>query len=228
MAVGQRVASYRVITSLGLELASRMAGKRTKAICCLIRRGEPQRKCGKSPLDRFGRFTTIVPAMSENQNKISPTSSGPINRRDVKSNFISVTCLATSLFQVCGADKQKQHPSLDADTVVWVGLDYSMVRMIGGNDFRVPDVIFPAMLEKWNTLFLDERIELVARAMGKQVAWTGKGSDRRFVRYTMLSQGKLDREHPFAKASPIVNVLIWKTCRFRMQKSFAGRNRLLG
>jgi len=107
--------------------------------------------------------------MSESQNQFPITRAAPINRRNVRGNLTLVICLAASL-SVFGADKQKQHPSLDADTVVWVGLDYSMVRMIGGNDFRVPDVIFPAMLEKWNTLFLDERIELVARAMGKQVA----------------------------------------------------------
>jgi hypothetical protein len=45
-----------------------------------------------------------------------------------------------------------------------------MVRMIGGNDFRVPDIIFPGMLEKWNTLFLDERIDVVARTIGKRMA----------------------------------------------------------
>jgi len=61
-----------------------------------------------------------------------------------------------------------------SDTVVWAGLDYSMVRMIGGSnfeyDFKVPDLIFPGMLEKWNQLFLDERVELVANALGKRVS----------------------------------------------------------
>lgn len=73
-----------------------------------------------------------------------------------------------------GLAKEARNPLMDSDTVVWSGLDYSMVRMIGGNDFKygfqAPDLIFPGMPEKWNQLFLDERIELVANALGKRVS----------------------------------------------------------
>jgi hypothetical protein len=60
-------------------------------------------------------------------------------------------------------------PLIKSDTVIWAGLDYSMVRMIGTNDFNVPDLIFPGRLDKWNALFLDERIERVAHTLGKRV-----------------------------------------------------------
>ena len=73
-----------------------------------------------------------------------------------------------------GLAKEARNPLMDSDTVVWTGLDYSMVRMIGGNNFKygfqAVDLIFPGMPEKWNQLFLDERIEVAANALGKRVS----------------------------------------------------------
>jgi hypothetical protein len=40
--------------------------------------------------------------------------------------------------------------------LVWCGLDYSKVKMIGTLDFRQPDQIFPGMLSTWNGLFMKE------------------------------------------------------------------------
>ncbi len=69
--------------------------------------------------------------------------------------------------------KKVENPLMATDTVVWAGLDYSLVRMIGGTDFEFgfnsPDTLFPAMLERWNQLFLDERIERVAYTLGRRV-----------------------------------------------------------
>ena len=45
-----------------------------------------------------------------------------------------------------------------ADPLVWCGLDYSMVKMIGTLDFRQPDQIFPEMLTEWNGLFMKEML----------------------------------------------------------------------
>jgi hypothetical protein len=42
------------------------------------------------------------------------------------------------------------------NALVWCGLDYSMVKMIGKDDFRQPYNIFPEMLVTWNWLFLKE------------------------------------------------------------------------
>jgi hypothetical protein len=56
------------------------------------------------------------------------------------------------------------------DSLVWVGLDYSMVRVIGNADtIRVPDLLFQDMPAKWNDLFLDERLELLANNLNKTI-----------------------------------------------------------
>jgi len=60
-------------------------------------------------------------------------------------------------------------PLMNSDTVIWAGLDYSMVRMIGPGDFRDPEAIFPAMLDNWNELFLRERIRKVNEVLRKEV-----------------------------------------------------------
>jgi hypothetical protein len=51
----------------------------------------------------------------------------------------------------------------DADSLVWCGLDYSKVKMIGTMDFREPDQIFPAMLDAWNNLYMQEMIPLMEK-----------------------------------------------------------------
>ena len=43
-------------------------------------------------------------------------------------------------------------------SLVWCGLDYSKVKMIGTADFRKPDEIFPGMLQTWNGLFMQEML----------------------------------------------------------------------
>ena len=59
-------------------------------------------------------------------------------------------------------------------TVVWAGIDYSLAKMIGNNNkfeygFNVPDLIFPGMLEQWNKLFLDERIQRISTSLGRRI-----------------------------------------------------------
>lgn len=80
------------------------------------------------------------------------------------------------------AEKIK-NPLMASDTVVWAGLDYSMVHMIGSDDphisynFITPDFqshyhfkkMFPEILEKWNQLFLDEKTDEVSSTIEKQV-----------------------------------------------------------
>ena len=57
-----------------------------------------------------------------------------------------------------------------ADEVVWAGLDYSLVRMVGPGDFNDPSAIFPEMLEAWNSLFLREMMRKTEAAVGKPLA----------------------------------------------------------
>lgn len=88
--------------------------------------------------------------------------------------ILIITILLIAGFGATADDVKVRQALKSSDSVVWAGLDYSMVRMIGGNNFeygfQVPDLIFPGMLEKWNQLFLDERIELVANNLGKRIS----------------------------------------------------------
>ena len=68
-----------------------------------------------------------------------------------------------------GAEKPARNPVLASDTLVWAGLDYSKVRMIGAGQFNDPQSIFPGMLEAWNNLFLTERIRFLEKETKKHV-----------------------------------------------------------
>jgi hypothetical protein len=85
----------------------------------------------------------------------------------MKRLFIAAILL---LVGFCSLAKEVKHPLMASDTVVWVGLDYSLVRMIGTNEFNGTNAIFPGILERWNRLFIDERIEKVKSALGKRVS----------------------------------------------------------
>ena len=54
------------------------------------------------------------------------------------------------------------------EPLVWCGLDYSMVKMIGALDFRQPEKIFPSMPAEWNALFMKEvlpKLESMAKSV---------------------------------------------------------------
>jgi hypothetical protein len=78
--------------------------------------------------------------------------------------------LVLTAFLTSAQETIKPHALLASDSVVWCGLDYSMMRMIGrSNDFKVPDLLFQDMPRKWNDLFIDERLEGVANRLAKRV-----------------------------------------------------------
>src|SRR5580765_7708006 len=66
--------------------------------------------------------------------------------------------IAIVLVNLAGAGMTHAEDIPAADTLVWCGLDYSMVKMIGTGDFRKPENIFPEMLVKWNSLFMKEML----------------------------------------------------------------------
>lgn len=75
-----------------------------------------------------------------------------------------------SLITFCAvAAEQERPPLMDSDTVVWAGLDYSLVRMIGPGDFEDPEAIFPKYPDSWNELFLKERIEPAGKMLKKRL-----------------------------------------------------------
>lgn len=53
--------------------------------------------------------------------------------------------------------------------VVWVGVDYGLVHMVGTGDFREPDEIFPGYLDKWNGLVLSEQLDDLGKRLKAEV-----------------------------------------------------------
>jgi len=81
-------------------------------------------------------------------------------------------CLLAGLLATLPAAEKPAAPKNSppkTDTVVWAGVDYSMVRMIGPGEFTQPESIFPGMLEAWNNLFLQERLKFAEKETRKHV-----------------------------------------------------------
>ncbi|MBX2796875.1 MAG: hypothetical protein KTR31_04375 [Myxococcales bacterium] len=70
-----------------------------------------------------------------------------------------------ALLGICGADAQ-------AGEIVWAGLDYGHVQMVGTMDFRDPGEIFPGYLEKWNALLLAEQVDDLEKRLKVDVRTT--------------------------------------------------------
>lgn len=47
--------------------------------------------------------------------------------------------------------------------LVWTGIDFGLVRMVGTGDFREPKEIFPGYLDKWNGLFIEEQMKALEK-----------------------------------------------------------------
>ena len=62
------------------------------------------------------------------------------------------------LLQVASTSVVRAAEAGTANPLVWCGLDYSKVKMIGTMDFRQPAQIFPGMLATWNGLFITEML----------------------------------------------------------------------
>jgi len=76
--------------------------------------------------------------------------------------FLSILFCITSVF---AADNGTIS---GAESIIWAGIDFSQVKMIGP-DFNKPDEIFPGMLEKWNGLFLKEKIITLTKDLKKKI-----------------------------------------------------------
>jgi len=78
----------------------------------------------------------------------------------------SMLLLVTS--RAIGAEKPKSQ-ALSSPNLVWAGLDYTRVKMIGPGQFNDAKAIFPGMLNEWNNLFLRERIKPVEKVTRKHL-----------------------------------------------------------
>src|SRR6266851_2329407 len=76
--------------------------------------------------------------------------------------------IAALLSGLAGAEALPAQEPSSGDTLVWCGLDYSLVKMIGTLDFHQPDQIFPGMLLAWNGLFMNEMLPQLEK-MAKSV-----------------------------------------------------------
>jgi hypothetical protein len=83
--------------------------------------------------------------------------------------FLCTVSILTLCLGAVAAGKKDKHPLMGSSSVVWAGLDYSMVHMVGPGDFNNPDNIFPHAFESWNSLYLRERIRFLEKEMKKQV-----------------------------------------------------------
>jgi hypothetical protein len=81
-----------------------------------------------------------------------------------------IVLLLIAAFSKLVQGEQIKNSLMDSDAVVWAGLDYSMIHIIGRTkNIKVPEMFFQGMPQKWNDLFLDERLEGVANSLNKQV-----------------------------------------------------------
>ena len=87
----------------------------------------------------------------------------------MKTKIVLVFAILSLVFAFSGTTKAGvPAAAAGADSVVWVGLDYSRVQMMGTQvDFANPEGIFPDMLNAWNGLFEEE---LVAKTGKKMVS----------------------------------------------------------
>jgi hypothetical protein len=87
---------------------------------------------------------------------------------DMMRDWIALSVVSLASLLVAEA-KSAGKPLPKSDTVIWAGLDYSMVRLVGPGDFHNPEAIFPEMLDKWNELFLRERVRRIGQILHKEV-----------------------------------------------------------
>jgi hypothetical protein len=85
-------------------------------------------------------------------------------------------CVLVFVLMIAGYSfaQNKSSPLFKSENVIWAGIDFSMVKMIGP-DFNDTSAIFPGMLNAWNDLFLKERISKLESALSKKVILDTEG-----------------------------------------------------
>src|SRR6185503_3051682 len=71
-----------------------------------------------------------------------------------------------SMLSLMAAGSARAQDDATPDTLVWCGLDYSKVKMIGTADFLQPQQIFPGMIVSWNGLFMTEMLPQLEKMAG--------------------------------------------------------------
>jgi hypothetical protein len=99
------------------------------------------------------------------------------------------------MFALVSAGAVRAQESAGPDTLVWCGLDYSMVKMIGTTDFAKPDQIFPGMLVAWNGLFMKEmlpELEKMAKSVRTDLAAVEASNEKASEKQVLREDGSRD------------------------------------
>lgn len=103
--------------------------------------------------------------------------------------------IAMLLLNVAGVTFVRAAETASPNTLVWCGLDYSKVKMIGTLDFRNPDQIFPGMLTAWNGLFMKEmlpQLELMASSVRTDLQAVQPGNEKAKASQIEYKDGSTD------------------------------------
>ncbi|MGZ4964270.1 MAG: hypothetical protein ACXWC8_17070, partial [Limisphaerales bacterium] len=103
--------------------------------------------------------------------------------------------IALMLLGLADAKISRAGDATSPDGLVWCGLDYSMVKMIGTADFRQPDKIFPDMLAQWNALFMKEMIpqlEKMAKSVKSDLGAVTPGNEQASTKQIERADGTAD------------------------------------
>src|SRR5882724_4161835 len=91
------------------------------------------------------------------------------------------TLTALTVFGLLTMGAVRAQVTDNPNALIWCGLDYSRVKMIGSEGFNQPGEIFPGMLVAWNGLFMKEilpDLEKMSPSLGSDLAAVGAANDK--------------------------------------------------
>jgi hypothetical protein len=91
------------------------------------------------------------------------------------------TLMAVAMVGLLAVGTVRAQVTDNPEALIWCGLDYSRVKMIGTTDFQRPQEIFPGMLVAWNGLFMKEmlpELEKMAPSLGSDMGAVGAANDK--------------------------------------------------
>jgi hypothetical protein len=103
--------------------------------------------------------------------------------------------IALAMLALAASAPIRAQESAGPDTLVWCGLDYSMVKMIGNTDFAQPQQIFPGMLVAWNGLFMKEmlpELEKMARSVRTDLTAATANNEKANEKQILREDGSRD------------------------------------
>ena len=103
--------------------------------------------------------------------------------------------MALAMLALAAVEPICAQESAGPDTLVWCGLDYSMVKMIGTTDFAQPQQIFPGMLVAWNGLFMKEmlpELEKMAKSVRTDLTATAANNEKANEKQIQRQDGSRD------------------------------------